>query len=391
MRSTFSTGPGAPAGEPARLLANEGQTRAFLASIVESSDDSIIGTDLDGVILSWNGGAERMWGYTAQEAVGKHIKILFPVARRDDYRSSLRRIQGHERIERFESVRIKKDGTLLDVSVILSPIVDDLGVLRGVSAIYRDITKDRQSAVELVRAKEAAEAASKAKSEFLANMSHEIRTPMNGVLGMLEVALDLDLTPELRDYLETARASAGALLVILNDILDFSKIEAGRMLLEQIPVSIASLVREAVSTQMVAARSKGLDLRCAIDQTLPDAVLGDPTRLRQVLVNLVNNAVKFSDHGYVEVRAQLERRYSDAASIRFSVTDTGIGMSPEQCSVIFEEFRQADGSTTRQYGGTGLGLSICQRLVNLMGGTLGVVSQLGDGSRFDFTVLLKTP
>ncbi len=389
MRST-STRPGA-AGEQPRPLVNEGQTRAFLASIVESSDDSIIGTDLEGTILSWNGGAERMWGYTAEEAIGKHIKILFPVASRDDYRGSLRRIQGHERIERFESVRVKKDGALLDVSVILSPIVDDLGGLCGVSAIYRDITKDKKSAAELVRAKEAAEAASRAKSEFLANMSHEIRTPMNGVLGMLEVALDLDLTPELRDYLETARASAGALLGILNDILDFSKIEAGRMVLEQIPLSIAGLVREAVSTQTFAARNKGLDLRCAIDQTLPDAVLGDPTRLRQVLVNLVNNAVKFSDHGYVEVRAKVERRYSDAATVRFSVTDTGIGMSPEQCSVIFEEFRQADGSTTRQYGGTGLGLSICQRLVNLMGGTLRVTSELGHGSTFEFSIRLKTP
>ena len=252
------------AGERLRPLATDEQTRAFLASIVESSDDSIIGTDLRGNILSWNGGAERLWGYTAGETIGKHISLLFPEDRSQDYLRSLVRIQHEEHIERFESTRVRKDGTAVDVSVILSPIKDDAGRLCGVSAIYSDITNHKRAAAELLKAKEAAEAASRAKSEFLANMSHEIRTPMNGILGMLEVALEMDLTPEVRDYLETARLSAGTLLVILNDILDFSKIEAGRMELEQTPVSVAETVREAVSVLAVVARQQAprSGLRC---------------------------------------------------------------------------------------------------------------------------------
>ena len=214
-------------------MARDEQTRAFLASIVESSDDSIIGSDLEGTILSWNGGAERLWGYSAAEAIGRHITMLFLPEHRADHRQSLEKIQHQERVERFESVRVRKDGKAIDVSVILSPIKDDHGQLRGVSAIYRDITKHKRADAELLQAKEAAEAASRAKSEFLANMSHEIRTPMNGILGMLDVALDMELEAELRDYLETARGSANTLLVILNDILDFSKIEAGRMELEE--------------------------------------------------------------------------------------------------------------------------------------------------------------
>src|SRR5580704_10973857 len=243
-------------GEPPGPLATDEQTRAFLASIVESSDDSIIGTDLQGTILSWNGGAERLWGYTAEEMIGQHIARLFPLNRQEDYIQSLVSIERQERIERFESTRLRKDGTPVDVSVILSPIRDDCGRLRGVSAIYSDITKHKRAEAELMKAKEAAEAASKAKSEFLANMSHEIRTPMNGILGMLDVALDLDLSPELRDYLETARVSATTLLVILNDILDFSKIEAGRMELEQTPLSVAATVQEAVSALAVVAHNK---------------------------------------------------------------------------------------------------------------------------------------
>jgi|SRR5579871_79596 len=367
------------------------QARAFLASIVESSDDSIIGTDLEGVILSWNGGAERLWGYSAAEAIGRHITILFPPGNHADYLRSLDKVLRHERFERFESIRIRKDGTPINISAILSPIRDDRGQLRGVSAIYTDITKRKQADEELLKAKEAAEAASRTKSEFLANMSHEIRTPMNGILGMLEVALEMELNPELRDYLETAQTSASALLVILNDILDFSKIEAGRMELEETNFSVPAIVYEAVSTLAVVAQRKGLTLRHGIGPGVPLVLLGDPTRMRQVLVNLVNNAIKFTDQGYVEVRVDAKRVDSREAVVEFSVIDTGIGMTEEQKTVIFEAFRQADGSTTRRYGGTGLGLSISHRLASLMGGELWVESQLGEGSTFHFTAQLKQP
>jgi two-component system sensor histidine kinase/response regulator len=372
-------------------MAKDEQTRAFLASIVESSDDSIIGTDLEGTILSWNGGAERLWGYSAEEAIGRHITILFPPGRHDDYLRSLNKVQRHERFERFESVRVRKDGTPITVSAILSPIKDDRGLLRGVSAIYTDITKRKQADAELVKAKEVAEAASRTKSEFLANMSHEIRTPMNGILGMLEVALEMDLDPELRDYLETAQTSASTLLVILNDILDFSKIEAGRMEIEETNFSVPAIVHEAVSTLAVVAQRKGLTLRHGIGPGIPMVLLGDPTRMRQVLVNLVNNAIKFTEQGYVEVRADARGVDSREAFIEFSVIDTGIGMSEKQKGVIFEAFRQADGSTTRRYGGTGLGLSISHRLAALMGGELWVESKPGEGSAFHFTARLKQP
>ncbi len=367
------------------------QTRAFLASIVESSDDSIIGTDLEGIILSWNGGAERLWGYSAAEVIGRHITILFPPGHHADYLRSLDKVQRHEPFDRFESVRIRKDGTPINISAILSPIRDDRGQLRGVSAIYTDITKRKQADEELLKAKEAAEAASRTKSEFLANMSHEIRTPMNGILGMLEVALEMDLEPELRDYLETAQTSASTLLVILNDILDFSKIEAGRMEVEETIFSVPAIVHEAVSTLAVVAQRKGLTLRHGIGPGIPMILLGDPTRLRQVLVNLVNNAIKFTEQGYIEVRVDARSVDSREAIIEFSVTDTGIGMSGEQKAVIFEAFRQADGSTTRRYGGTGLGLSISHRLASLMGGKLWVESKLGEGSTFHLTVQLRQP
>jgi two-component system, sensor histidine kinase and response regulator len=378
-------------GEPPRPLATDEQTRAFLASIVESSDDSIIGTDLNGTILSWNRGAERLWGYSAEEAIGRHITLLFPTDHQEDYLQSLERIARQERIERFESTRIRKDGSVVEVSVILSPIRDDAGRIRGVSAIYSDVTKQKRAEADLVKAKEAAEAASRAKSEFLANMSHEIRTPMNGILGMLDVALDMYLSDELRDYLETARISANTLLVILNDILDFSKIEAGRMELERTPMSVAAAVHEAVSVLAVVAHAKNLDLRHTISDNMPLVLLGDPTRLRQVLVNLINNAIKFTESGSVEVGASVERTEVGETVVRFSVTDTGIGMSAAQRGVIFEAFRQADGSTTRRYGGTGLGLSICQRLVQLMGGDMWVESEPGRGSTFFFNIRLKRP
>jgi two-component system, sensor histidine kinase and response regulator len=313
--------------QPTRPLASDEQTRAFLACIVESSDDSIIGTGLDGTIVSWNGGAERLWGYTAQEAIGRHITLLFLPDRRQDYLKVLGQIQRRERVERFESVRVRKHGTPIGVSVILSPIKDDRGPLWGVSAIYRNITERKRRDQDLLTAKEAAEAASRAKSKFVANMSHEIRTPMNGILRMLDVALDMELEPELRDYLETARASGSTLLVILNDLLDLCKIEAGRMELEWVPLSVATVVYEVLNSQAIMAQKKGLALRDVLGPDIPEVLLGDPTRLRRVLENLINNAVKFTERGFIEVRVVVQLLDAGEAAIKFGVTDTGVGMT----------------------------------------------------------------
>jgi signal transduction histidine kinase/CheY-like chemotaxis protein len=250
-------------------------------------------------------------------------------------------------------------------------------------------TRVRVRTAELADAKEHAEEASRLKSEFLANMSHEIRTPMNGFMGMLDVLLETPLSEEQRDFVDTARISAGSLLEILRDILDFSKIEAGRMELDPVPISVAALVEETVRANELVAARKGVDLRRTTFRNVPDMLIGDPVRLRQVLLNLVSNAIKFTKDGSIEVSASLDQSEGDTAILRFSVKDSGIGLTAAQQQVIFEPFRQADGSTTRNYGGIGLGLSISRRLVELMGGEIGVSSIPQEGSTFWFTARLR--
>jgi two-component system sensor histidine kinase/response regulator len=490
-----------------RRAAEEAQR--FLASVLQHSDDAIVGTALDGSIITWNPAAERLYGFRACEILGKPVSTIIPSQYWDDLRSNLERIAKGQTISAFEGGGVARGGRIFDISLSLSPIPGRNGEIIGNAAIIRDITTQKQverdlraserryrllfennlagvvrtaldgrvldcnpallrmlgySAADIpdaanvyysaadrigvierlkadkainnaelkfrrrdgsviwvlanlvlveterggvieanivditarkhaeeqsARATAAAEAANRAKSEFLANMSHEIRTPMNGIMGMTDLALETELTAEQREYLEIAKTSADALLKVINDILDFSKIEAGKMELEATDFDLGRNIEEVMSLMVPLAERKGLTLRSKISLDVPRLLKGDPLRLRQIVLNLIGNGVKFTESGGVELRIRLEPRdpagNGNLICLHFEIQDTGIGIPVEKQKVIFDAFSQADGSITRKFGGTGLGLSISARLIHLMRGSVWLESAVGQGSTFHFT------
>ena len=360
-----------------------------LSLAVEQSPSSVVITDTKGDIEYVNPKFTEITGYSFDEAIGANPRILksgeYPP---ETYKELWETIKaGGE--WRGEFHNRKKNGELYWEAASICPITDENGTIRHFLAIKEDITKRREAEKAMVEAKQIAEEANRLKSEFLANMSHEIRTPMNGVIGLTGLLLDTPLNSQQRDYARMISGSADALLTIINDILDFSKIEARKLTLETLDCDVLSVIEGAVELGAEQAHSKGIELAEYVDPAVPSLLRGDPGRLRQVLTNLLSNAIKFTERGEVVLTVSKLSETSTDALLRFEIRDTGIGMTREVQSRLFQAFSQADGSTTRKYGGTGLGLAISKQLVAMMNGEIGVISQPGSGSTFWFTVRLE--
>ncbi len=367
------------------LLASLGRSEEknrLLALQVEQSSDAIFSHDQSGIITSWNRGATRLYGYSAAEVIGRPLRELDLWGGRGARVDAAGAIVERAMPAAFETCARTRGGLLVEVSVVATPFRNEAGRPMGELTIVRDISALKQKEA-------AAEAANRAKSEFLATMSHEIRTPMNGVIGMTALLLDTELTREQRDYAETVHRSGEALLAIINDILDFSKIEAGRLELEPVPFALRETLAETVKTLASLAHAKSLELAYEIRPSVPDDLVGDTGRIGQILVNLVGNAIKFTEQGEVAVRVDAETVTAENVTLRVAVQDTGIGIAPDKSRLIFDAFAQADASTTRRFGGTGLGLAICRRLVERMGGRIWLDSELDRGSTFHFTLVLE--
>ena len=362
--------------------------RALLASIVEASDDAILATTLDGRITSWNPGAERTFGYTAAEAIGRPLVDLFAPDSAGEGMRILEKLKTGQVITDEEIVCLRRDRRRLPVGLTLSPIRGADGSVLASSAIVRDITLRQQAREALQRAIEAAEEADRAKGEFLTNVSHEVRTPMTVVLSALEQVLNSELSAEQRKYLQMALISSEALLRLIDEILVVSRIEAGKLVLAREPFDLHQCLREAVESFTLPAGRKGLTLRCEIAPDVPQVIVGDRDRLRQVLVNLVANGIKFTERGKVSVAVKLVENPTTEAVLRFTVTDTGIGIPSKKMPRLFKRFSQVDASSSRPAGGIGLGLVICMELVEAMGGGMHVESQEGRGSSFSFMLPL---
>ncbi len=355
----------------------------FVETLLEAVPLPVYMKDQAGRYQRLNQACEKLFGVKREEWLGKTLTSVLQPEDVAFHQARDEELFAKGGFQTFETAVTTRDGRRRDTIYRKAILTDQEGRRLGLLGVVIDISELKETQRALLQAKEAAEAASRAKSDFLANMSHEIRTPMNGIIGMTSLALYTDLTPDQREYIEVAKSSAEALLTIINDILDFSKIEAGRLDIEALPFELSSLVQEVFRTLTLPAQQKGLRFSYEIAPDLPPAFLGDAGRIRQILINLLGNAIKFTEVGEVSLHVRLAAEPQDeVVLLQFSVRDTGIGISPEKQQMIFEAFTQEDTSITRRFGGTGLGLSISRRLTELMQGRLWMESQLCVGSTF---------
>jgi two-component system sensor histidine kinase/response regulator len=358
--------------------------------ILSSVDEGICGLSPEGVTAFINTAGAQMLGFAPEELVGQPLHALIHYAHADgspfprEECSMYQTVQDGKHRVVSDEVLWRKDKSWFPAEYSTTPILKD-GKVVGTVVAFRDIAQRLRAEAELRAAKEAAESATKAKSDFLANMSHEIRTPMNAIIGLTHLALKTDLSAKQADYLNKVKSAAQSLLGIINDILDFSKIEAGKLDIENTDFQLDNVLDNLANVVSQKAHDKNLEFLISAQRDIPANLVGDPLRLGQILINLVNNAIKFTDRGEVLVTVAMEDQVTDSVKLRFSVRDSGIGMTPKQSTRLFQAFSQADTSTTRKYGGTGLGLSICKRLVEMMDGTISVESQAGVGSTFYFS------
>ncbi len=380
----------------ARKLVEEEQKRTdqrlrdqqfYTRSLIESNIDALMTTDPDGIITDVNKQMEALTGCTRDELIGAPFKDCFTDPDRAE--AGIKRVLVEKSVTDYELTARARDGKKTVVSYNATTFYDRNRNLKGVFAAARDVTERKRVEAELQQAKAAAESASRTKSDFLASMSHEIRTPMNAIMGIADLLAKTELTAEQNKYVQIFRRSGDNLLNLINDILDLSKVEASQLDLERTGFSLSDHLEKVI--EMVAARAheKGLSLTCEISPGVSNDLVGDPTRLRQVLLNLLGNAIKFTQSGSVSLRVEPDRNSSVPTALRFTVLDSGIGIAQEKLAQVFERFTQADSSTTRRFGGSGLGLTICKRLVELMGGAIWVESEVDKGSLFAFALPLE--
>jgi len=376
-----------------RIRAQEtlSEERKILRALIDNVPDYMYVKDTDCRFLVANAAVARQMGAKSpEELLGKTDFDFYPRELATTFFEDEQKVirAGQAEINREES-GLDPQGNVSQVLTTQVPLRDKNGKVAGLVGIGHDITQLKKVHAEMQKAREVAEAASRAKSEFLANMSHEIRTPLNGIMGMTDLALETELSREQREYLETVKVSADSLLTVINDILDFSKIEAGKIDLESVDFDVRDSLESALKTLAIRADEKGLELLCEVAPEVPEVARGDNTRLRQVLLNLVGNGIKFTDEGEIAVKVRQQAKDEHGLLLHFTVSDTGIGIPENKRDLIFDPFAQADSSTTRKYGGTGLGLTISTRLVHMMGGRIWVESEEGQGSHFHFTVRLQ--